>query len=165
MFLPKSSKIGSSGPPKTLCLPLPLARCQKGKLETLQMEGPLSHYRSWARSRCLVGGMMPLGRIITLGWQSPFSWLDWAGCSHGTQHMLGDMCFFPPNWFGGERLGSVHGVGAGKAGTSKNGSNYSPTYYVSKIFLLPIQGNPLHPKHPIKYSILDAWNNCRWHMD
>lgn len=47
----------------------PSKRGAKGKLETLQIEGPLSHYRSWARSRCLVGGMMPLGRIITLGWR------------------------------------------------------------------------------------------------
>ena len=107
----------------------PSKRGAKGKLETLQIEGPLSHYRSWARSRCLVGGMMPLGRIITLGWQSPFSWLHWAGCSHGTQHMLGDVCKSATELIWRWKIGTIHGSVPvswflPKAGTSKNGSTH-----------------------------------------
>ena len=92
----------------SLCLPLPSARCQKGKLETLQMEGPLSHYRSWARFGCLVGGRMPLGRIITLGWYFLHMVTIWAGNA-----MLRSICsvicvFFHP-WIWRWKIGTIHG--------------------------------------------------------
>ena len=88
----------------SLCLPLPLARCQKGKLETLQMEGPLSHYRSWARSRCLVGWDCPKGERLNLGMTtSPYGYIGL-----GVPMVRNDAGWYvnlPPNWFGGERLG------------------------------------------------------------
>ena len=119
----------------------PSKRGAKGKLETLQIEGPLSHYRSWTR---FSWWDCPWGEW-SLGWQSP--WLPWAGSTTGSPWCCGSMLDLLVET--SAKPAQVHKT----IGTS-NGGTKSDMWWQVRCSAYP-RISKLRPKHPIR-GVLDA---------